>query len=70
MKQHSSCLFSGNVNNAIDGAGKEIKALEGKLKNKGFLANAPEAVVLEAKERLDAELAAKAKLEAALARLT
>jgi len=49
---------------------KEIKALEGRLKNKGFTANAPEQVVLEAKERLDAELAAKEKLEAALARLT
>jgi len=55
---------------AITKAAGEIKALEGRLKNKGFTANAPGAVVLEAKERLDAELAAKEKLEAALARLT
>ncbi|MCH7807504.1 MAG: class I tRNA ligase family protein, partial [Proteobacteria bacterium] len=55
---------------AIATALREIKALEGRLKNKGFTAKAPETVVLETKERLDNELAAKEKLEAALKRLS
>jgi len=53
----------------IAGSAREIAALEGRLKNKGFTAKAPEAVILEAKEKLDSELATKAKLEEALARL-
>lgn len=55
---------------AIGKTTAEIQALEGRLKNKAFVANAPESVVMEAKEKLDAELATKAKLEEALARLS
>ena len=53
----------------IAGSALEIAALEDRLKNKGFTAKAPEAVILETKEKLDSELATKAKLEEALARL-
>jgi valyl-tRNA synthetase len=53
----------------IEAAAREAAALEAKLKNKGFTANAPEAVVLETKERLDAALATRKKLEDALRRL-
>ena len=55
---------------AIGKTNGEIQALEGRLKNKAFVANAPEAVVMEAKEKLDQELSTKAKLEEALSRLT
>jgi valyl-tRNA synthetase len=48
----------------------EIAKISGKLGNPDFVARAPEEVVEENRERLAEALAAKAKLEGALARLT
>ncbi len=48
---------------------KEMGGLKGKLGNQKFLANAPEAVVDEARTRLDELEAEAAKLQAALTRL-
>lgn len=57
------------LNKNIDQTMGEIASLDAKLKNRGFLANARESVVLETKERLDAALAMKKKLQEALRRL-
>ncbi|MEM7508541.1 MAG: valine--tRNA ligase, partial [Pseudomonadota bacterium] len=54
---------------ARDKVAKEVKGLEGKLLNQGFLAKAPEHVVEEQRERLTAAEAELDKLNAALARL-
>jgi len=48
---------------------KEIRGLEGKLNNQGFLAKAPEEVVEEQRDRLHAAEAERAALSAALDRL-
>jgi len=48
---------------------KEIAGVEAKLANEKFLANAPEAVVEEQRERRAAAEAEREKLEAAKARL-
>jgi valyl-tRNA synthetase len=53
----------------IDRLGDEIAKLDAKLSNEGFLAKAPEDVVVEQRERRDEALQAKAKLGDALARL-
>ena len=50
-------------------AAKEVGGLKGKLSNEKFLANAPDEVVEEQRERLVAAEAEQAKLEAALSRL-
>ncbi|MEC8291219.1 MAG: hypothetical protein VXZ78_03930, partial [Pseudomonadota bacterium] len=47
----------------------EIKKLSGKLSNEGFLAKAPEEVVVENRARLLEEEARRDKLNSALARL-
>ena len=65
----ASVRLCNRLEKGIAGSALDIAALEGRLKNKGFTAKAPEAVILEAKEKLDSELATKAKLEEALARL-
>ncbi|MEM8699966.1 MAG: class I tRNA ligase family protein, partial [Pseudomonadota bacterium] len=54
---------------ARDKVAKEMKGLQGKLQNPGFLAKAPEEVVEEQRERLAAADAEREKLEAALSRL-
>ncbi|MEL6476943.1 MAG: valine--tRNA ligase [Pseudomonadota bacterium] len=54
---------------ARDKAAKEVKSLQGKLSNQGFLAKAPEDVVEEQRERLAVAEAECEKLEAALTRL-
>ena len=54
----------------VGGLTGEIRKLEGKLGNADFVARAPEEVVEENRDRLAEAQAAKAKLEAALARLT
>ena len=48
---------------------KEIGGLQGKLANEKFLANAPEKVVAEQRQRLAAATAEREKLDAAMARL-
>jgi len=48
---------------------KEIGALQGKLANEKFLANAPEEVVAEQRQRLAGAAAEREKLDAAMARL-
>lgn len=59
----------GRLKKNIDQTEREIAALDAKLKNRGFLANARENVVLETKERLDAALETQNKLQEALRRL-
>ncbi|MDT8343930.1 MAG: class I tRNA ligase family protein, partial [Thermohalobaculum sp.] len=54
---------------SLDKAGKEIGGLRAKLGNEKFVANAPEEVVEENRERLGAAEAEAARLAAALARL-
>ena len=49
---------------------KEIKGLDGKLSNEAFLSKAPETVVAEQRERLETAETEKAKLAAALERLS
>ena len=53
----------------IDRTGTSIAAMERKLGNEQFLSRAPEEVVEEQRERLEAALHARHRLEAALARL-
>ena len=50
-------------------AAKEIKGLEGKLNNQGFLAKAPEEVIEEQRDRLATAQAEAARLSQALDRL-
>ena len=57
------------LNKEIKSAEGEIKKLEGKLGNQGFLAKAPQDVVDENKRRLDAEIDTKERLSLALKRL-
>ncbi|MBZ6379726.1 valine--tRNA ligase [Pacificimonas flava] len=52
-----------------DAAGKEVRALEGRLSNENFLAKAPEAAVEEARQKLADRKAEKQRLDAALERL-
>jgi len=53
----------------VGGLTGEIAKIGGKLNNPDFVARAPEEVVDENRERLEAAQAAKAKLEEALSRL-
>ena len=53
----------------IDKTGTSITAMERKLGNEQFLSRAPEEVVEEQRERLEAALHARHRLEEALARL-
>jgi len=55
---------------ALAKLGKEVGGLEGKLANERFLANAPEEVVAEQRERLAAALAERDRLTAARRRLS
>ena len=55
---------------AVGKAQKEIKGLEGKLQNQGFLAKAPEEVVEEQRHRLEAARSDHQRLAAALDRLS
>jgi valyl-tRNA synthetase len=53
----------------LDKTAKDMAAISGRLNNPGFVAKAPEEVIEEARERQNALLARKAKIEEALARL-
>jgi valyl-tRNA synthetase len=55
---------------ALAKLGKETGGLEAKLANERFLANAPEEVVAEQRERLAAALAERDRLKAAQKRLS
>ena len=57
------------LNKDIKSAEGEIKKLEGKLNNQGFLAKAPEDVVEENRRRLEAEIETRDRLTLALKRL-
>ena len=57
------------LNKEIKAAEGEIKKLDGKLNNQGFLAKAPEDVVEENRRRLDAEIETRDRLTLALKRL-
>ena len=58
------------LNKEISSVSAEVKKISAKLKNPGFLAKAPEAVVAENRRRLDEEETRMAALEAALKRLS
>ena len=53
----------------IGKADADIKRVDAKLGNEKFVANAPEEIVEEEKEKRDAAVARKAKLQEALERL-
>ena len=53
----------------IDKVSKHIKSIDAKLSNKKFVANAPEEVVEEQRERRTDALATQEKLKSALKRL-
>ena len=55
---------------ALEKASKEIKTIEGRLNNPGFVDKAPAHVVEEAKAKIEDEKAAREKLEIALKRLS
>jgi len=57
------------LNKDIKAAEGEIKKLDSKLNNQGFLAKAPEDVVEENRRRLDAEIETRDRLTLALKRL-
>jgi valyl-tRNA synthetase len=57
------------LNKEISKAEADIKRVDGKLSNEKFVANAPEEIVEEEKEKRDAAIARKEKNVAALRRL-
>ncbi|MEM6546855.1 MAG: valine--tRNA ligase [Pseudomonadota bacterium] len=63
-------IEAARLGKAVAKLGKEIGGLEGKLRNEKFLANAPEEVVAEQRDRLQTAAAEQAKLQAALDRLS
>jgi len=53
----------------LEKIGKDVGTIEGRLKNPGFIAKAPEEVLEETKERRDSLLTRKAQVEEAMGRL-
>ena len=53
----------------LDKIGKDVGAIEARLKNPGFIAKAPEEVLEETRERRDSLMARRAKVEEAMGRL-